>query len=76
MTLLPAPGTPATTVSGSPAAALSTACRRGRGTYPPGSAGTGSFIAARGRAVKILPGVRNHPHWGDSQSPHRILGWQ
>ena len=68
------PRHPTTTVSGSPAAASSTACRRGRGTYLPGSAGTKNFVAARSRSVKILPRVHNHPKWGDSHSLRLILG--
>lgn len=43
---------------------------------PAGSAGTKNFVAARSRAAKILPRVRNPPQWGAVKSPHLILGWQ
>ena len=52
-TLLPAPGAPTTTVSGTCAPASRAACRRWRGTCQLGSAGGENFVAARSRGVRI-----------------------
>ncbi len=53
-TLLPAPGAPTMTVSGTWTSASRVACRRGRGTCQLGSAGAENFVAARSRGVRIL----------------------
>ena len=52
-TLLPAPGAPTTTVSGTCAPASRAACRRWRGTCQLGSAGGENFVAASSRGVRI-----------------------
>ncbi len=52
-TLLPAPGAPTMTVSGTWTPASRAACRRGRGTCQLGSAGGENFVAARSRGVRV-----------------------
>ena len=52
-TLLPAPGAPTTTVSGTCAPASRASCRRGRGTCRLGSTGGENFVTASSRGVRI-----------------------
>ena len=74
MTLLPAPGTPTTTVSGSSAAASSAACTRGRGDVPARKHRRQELRRGQKPAQTDSARCSQSPSPGDAHSPHLILG--